>query len=79
MGAKKTFGGLIFLEQTTQPQITIPAATNPAVLTLENMRGIYRQRYAMAKRLGFEAWFTEKFGSETEWLSQFTKQPYDKE
>jgi hypothetical protein len=67
------------LEQATQPQITIPSNTNPAVLTLENKRGIYRQRYAMAKRLGFQDWFVEAFGSEAKWLSQFTHQPYDKQ
>jgi hypothetical protein len=67
------------LEQATQPQITIPSNTNPAVLTIENMRTIYRQRYAMAKRLGFGAWFVEVFGSEEMWLGQFTVMPYDKE
>jgi hypothetical protein len=67
------------LEQATQPQITIPSNTNPAVLTIENMRAIYRQRYAMAKRLGFEAWFVASFGTEEEWMGQFTVMPYDKE
>lgn len=65
------------MEQATQPQITIPSNTNPAVLTIENMRAIYRQRYAMAKRLGFEAWFVASFGTEEEWMGQFTVMPYD--
>lgn len=48
-------------------------------LTLTGMRQIYRARFLMAKKLGFEDWFVAAFGTEAEWLGQFTVMPYDKE
>lgn len=63
----------------TQPQITTSSTPTQQNLTISNLKQIYRARYAMAKKLGFAAWFVEVFGTEEMWLSQFTVMPYDKE
>jgi hypothetical protein len=62
------------LEATTQQQVTIPSTP---IHTLADEKQFYRTHYAMAKKFGLEAFFVAEFGTEEQWLNQFTKQPYD--
>jgi len=61
----------------TQPQITTSSTNTQQPLTLSNLKQIYRARFLMAKKLGFEDWFVASFGTEEEWMGQFTVMPYD--
>lgn len=60
----------------SQAVITSSAAMQQT-LTLNGLREIYRARFLMAKKLGFEDWFVSSFGTEEEWMGQFTVMPYD--
>ena len=60
----------------SQAVITSSAAMQQT-LTLNELREIYRARFLMAKKLGFEDWFVASFGTEEEWMGQFTVMPYD--
>jgi len=62
----------------SQAVITSSAAMQQT-LTLNGLREIYRARFLMAKKLGFEDWFVASFGTEEEWMGQFTAQAYDNE
>ena len=62
----------------SQAVITSSAAMQQT-LTLNGLREIYRARFLMAKKLGLGDWFVASFGTEEEWMGQFTVMPYDKE
>jgi hypothetical protein len=64
------------LQAVANPVIT----SSQTVITLESQRKYYRAKRGLALRLGLSLeWFVGEFGSEEEWMGQFTAQPYDKE
>lgn len=60
-----------------QSQAVITSLSMQQTLTLNGLREIYRARFLMAKKLGLEDWFVASFGTEEEWMGQFTVMPYD--
>lgn len=64
------------MQTVTDPIVT----SSQTIITLESQRKYYRAKRGLALRLGLSLdWFVGEFGSEEEWIDQFTAQPYDKE
>ena len=55
-----------------------PTISSQPILTIEDQRKYYQSKQKLALRLGLSLeWFVGEFGTEEQWMAQFTAQPYD--